>query len=107
MSKSRTLLSVGGYRPSYSNTLSDIFEVKTATPEDPVTLDVSTQTKKKEPEISMNTPPKPDPSHEKQDPEKIMKALLSDVSAYLDSFLQKITRLYQSRLLQIRKWDLD
>ena len=55
----------------------------------------------------MNTPPKPDPSHEKQHPEKIMKALLSDVSAYLDSFLQKITRLYQSRLLQIRKWDLD
>ena len=38
VSKTRTLLSVGGYDPSYSNSLSDIFEVKTGICDDPVTL---------------------------------------------------------------------
>ena len=101
VSKSRTLLSVGGSYPSYSESTSDILEIKTATRDDTVTLDLKTETKKQDLKSAKSTPPDSHLEH----PEKMMKALLSDVFAYLNCFLRKIMQIYQSRLLQIRKWE--
>ena len=44
VSKSSTLLSVGGYKPSYSSTVSDIFEVQTGKETPASTISTQTQT---------------------------------------------------------------
>ena len=97
MSKSRALLSVGGTSPSYSNWVSDIFEVQTREELPASTFSTQTESSESTPAL-VSDPVIPDPQYSK----KMVRTLLSDVFAYVDILLRNFTCHYEARLQQTR-----
>ena len=94
VSKSSIFLSVGGYKSSYSNSLSDIFEVETKEEAPASTISTETETHQPKPALIPDLYP--------QYSEKMVKSLLSDIFAYVDVLFRNFTRQYEARLQQTR-----
>ena len=98
VSKSSTLLSVGGYDPSYSSSVTDILEVETQ--EDIPGNTISTKTEKSHPTQKVVPDPVPVPVPHPQYSQSMVRSLLSDVFAYVDVLFRNFTRHYEARLSQ-------
>lgn len=92
ISRSSTLLSVGGEHPSYSNSATDIFEIKTGEESPAPSISSKTDTSELFPALVKDS----------QYSEKMVKTLLTDIFAYLDVLFRNFTRHYEARLKQTR-----